>query len=66
MASKKNQKLISLREQKLWSKSELARQAGVSWKTADKAESGESISRQSELRIAKALGIPAESVFGSR
>lgn len=64
MSSKKKQKLIDLREQNLWSKSELARQAGVSWKTVDKAEAGLSISRQSKLRIAKALEVPVDSLFG--
>jgi DNA-binding XRE family transcriptional regulator len=64
MADKRNEKLITARESKLWSKSDLARESGLAWRTVDRAELGLSIARKTELQIAKALNMKAEDLFG--
>jgi len=62
-ASKKTNRVKELREVNAWSVSELARRAGIVPQTVSKMEKGISTSRNSQLKIAKALGKKHEEVF---
>jgi DNA-binding XRE family transcriptional regulator len=52
------------RETNTWSVAELARRAGVAAQTVAKMEKSESTSRNSQLKVAKALGKRHEEIFG--
>lgn len=62
-ASQKINRVKELREANAWSVSELARHAGIVPQTVSKMEKGISTSRNSRLKIAKALGKKHEEVF---
>ena len=60
-------KVAVIREEKMMSKSELARKAGVSVQTIDRIERGESCRLDTKRKIIKALGYSLEErdkVFG--
>lgn len=56
-------RLEEFREANAWSKAELARKAGVVPQTISKMENGVPTSRNSQLKVAKALGKPHHEVF---
>ena len=59
--------LKKIREQRLLSKAELARNAGVSPLTIDRIEKGKSCRMETKRKILKALGfalVDAEKIFG--
>jgi transcriptional regulator with XRE-family HTH domain len=60
----KNGQIRKLRLAKGWSKEELARQAHVSSQTVRRAETGGSLSEVSREKIARALEVRAEDLFG--
>ena len=51
------------REDKPWSKAELARKAGVAPQTIAKMESFQPTNRNSQIKVAKALGKTLKEVF---
>lgn len=60
--------LKKIREQRLLSKAELARNAGVSPLTIDRIEKGKNCRMETKRKILKALGyaiVDAEQIFGS-
>jgi len=59
----KTNRVKELREANAWSISGLARRAGIVPQTVSKMEKGISTSRNSQLKIAKALGKKHEEVF---
>ena len=59
----KNNKLTKAREQKKWTLTELSREAKVAWRTVDKAEKGQKISRICQVKIAAALDLAADDLF---
>lgn len=65
MATKTDQtnRVKELREANAWSMAELARRASIVPQTIAKMEKGISTSRNSQLKVAKALGKKHEEVF---
>jgi DNA-binding XRE family transcriptional regulator len=62
MIDQKN-RVKELREANTWSIAELARRAGVAAQTISKMEKNEPTSRNSQLKVAKALGKQHSEVF---
>ncbi len=63
--SKVKNKVKEFREANAWSISELSRRASLVPQTISKMEKGISTSRNSQLKVAKALGKKHEEVFPS-
>ena len=63
--SSRNDKLHRIRvQEKGWTKQELAKHAGTSAQTVRKAERGDAVNEVMQGRIAKALGVNVEDLFG--
>lgn len=60
---KDTNKVKKLREQKAWTKTELAKAAGLSHKTISSMENFIKTSRNSKLKVAKALEVDIEELF---
>ncbi len=60
---KRKNRLREFREANAWSVSELARRANLVPQTIAKMEIGNSTSRNSQLKVAKALGKKHEEIF---
>lgn len=61
--TKNKNRVRDFREANTWSIAELARRAGVVPQTVSKMERGLSTNRNSQLKVAKALGKKHEEVF---
>jgi DNA-binding XRE family transcriptional regulator len=56
-------KVKEFREANAWSIAELARKSGLAPQTVSKVENGKPTAKNSQLKIAKALGIKYDQIF---
>jgi len=59
----RNNRVKQLREERIWTITELARRADLVPQTISRMESGKPTRKISELKVAKALGLPHREVF---